>query len=115
MLSFTSNNPSSLLNAFDAAIAKGTGTGSIITWRKVDGYYTHTSTQWGGEAYFKASVAVGQLRFNIIRPNNKNITVTAYGYYHGHLIETFLNHFDKSFSAVSATPTCVSGDVCQAA
>ena len=31
----------------------------------------------------------------------------TYGYYHGHLIETFLNHFDQSFSqgAASALPT----------
>jgi hypothetical protein len=35
------------------------------------------------------------------------VSVTAYGYYHGHLIETFLNHFDNMFKvgAATASPT----------
>jgi hypothetical protein len=36
----------------------------------------------------------------------------VYAYYHGHLIETFLNHFDKDFTKAEATSLPTSGDHC---
>jgi hypothetical protein len=44
-----------------------------------------------------------QLVFNVIKPKDTNVTTIVYGYYHGHLIETFLNHFDADFTAGRAT------------
>jgi hypothetical protein len=39
------------------------------------------------------------------------VTKIVYGYYHGHLIETFLNHFDSDFSDGSATALPAAGDL----
>ena len=94
---------------------KGTGIGSITTWLKVGEHYTHVAERWHRKAFFKAHVDSGQLRFNIIAPKGKNVTNEVYAYYHGHLTETFLNHFDKDFSLVGVSPLCTAGDVCKAA
>jgi hypothetical protein len=115
MITFQTQSPAALLKKFDNAIAKGSGAGSITTWRKVDGYYTHTSQQWAAKAYFKATAYNGGLRFNIVKNKSENVSVTVYGYYHGHLTETFLNHFDSDFALVSASPKCTAGDLCAAA
>jgi hypothetical protein len=40
------------------------------------------------------------------------VTSVVYAYYHGHLIETFLNHFDKDFTKGEATALPTSGDNC---
>ncbi|MHC0023787.1 hypothetical protein [Enterobacter vonholyi] len=47
------------------------------------------------------------LTFNIIKPKSSNVSTVAYAYYHGHLTETFLSHFDKNFTKAtsSAMPT----------
>ena len=76
----------SLLKGFDERIEQVEPEGKITTWEKSsDGkYYTHKSTQWSKLAWFKPVVCEDRLRFNIIRPKDKNISVTVYGYYHGH-------------------------------
>lgn len=67
-------------------------------------YYTHTSDNWHGKAYFRPAVENGQLIFNIIRPADQNISTTIDSYYHEHLTDTFLNHFDNAFSVASPPP-----------
>jgi len=73
-------------------------------------YYTHTSDNWHGKAYLRPALENGQLTFNIIRPADQNISTTVYGYYHGHLTETFLNHFDNAFLVATSTARPVAGD-----
>jgi len=107
---FETTNPSALLSAFDAAISLGNQAGGIATWTKVQGYYTHTSAQWGGQAYFQASVTTNRLVFNIVKPTNASVSIETYGYYHGHIIETMLNHFDKMFVTGAATALPTAGD-----
>ena len=108
-VSFSTANPEALLSKFDAAITQREQKGKIETWeRSSDGqYYTHKAADWHKKAWFKPSVQQQRLVFNIVRPKNANISSVTYGYYHGHLIETFLNHFDGSFEqgAASALPT----------
>jgi hypothetical protein len=40
------------------------------------------------------------------------MAMIVYSYCHGHLIETFLNHFDKQLSAGATTALPVAGDIC---
>ncbi|OGT54755.1 MAG: hypothetical protein A3E01_18755 [Gammaproteobacteria bacterium RIFCSPHIGHO2_12_FULL_63_22] len=105
---FLTPDPASLLKEFDARIHQTEAEGKITTWEKLeDGkHYTHKAADWKSKAYFKPSVGKDRLTFNIIRPKDKSVTVPVYGYYHGHLMETFLNHFDKKFttSMTSALP-----------
>lgn len=113
---FHTQSPQALLDGFDARIRQSESKGKITTWEKVDGgYYTHKASDWHGKAFLKPQVSAGLLTFNIIAPTGQAVSVVAYGYYHGHLIETFLNHFDTSFSSASASPNCVAGDICSAA
>lgn len=106
---FFSTAPQSLLNKFNDAIEQDTSKGKITTWvrSKDKKYYTHKADEWNAKAWFKPDVKDGALTFNIIKPNNSNISTVTYSYYHGHLTETFLSHFDNDFTKAtsSAMPT----------
>jgi hypothetical protein len=115
VITFQTNNSAGLLRLFDEAIAKGSATGGIATWEKIGSYYTHRADRWAKKAYFTATAGANGLIFNIVKNKASNITVLVYGYYHGHLLETFLNHFDKKFIGASCTPVCEAGDICSAA
>jgi hypothetical protein len=105
---FTTSSAASLLKAFDARISQTEAKGKITTWEKSDDgkYYTHKATEWSKKAWLRPKIEANQLTFNIIKPKDKNVSALAYAYYHGHLIETFLNHFDDSFGngVASALP-----------
>ena len=109
---FFTNSAQSLLDAFNARIEQKEQEGKITTWEKsADGkYYTHKSSQWSKLAWFKPVIYSDRLTFNIIKAKDKNVSTTAYGYYHGHLIETFLNHFDQKILTGVAIALPTSGD-----
>ena len=111
---FTTTDAAKLLKDFDARITQTAAQGKITTWEKSnDGrHYTHKATEWHAKAWLLPKVEAGQLTFNIIKPKDRNVTPTVYAYYHGHLIETFLNHFDKSFEHGVASGLAESGDNC---
>lgn len=107
---FYSANPKALLAAFEARIAQVEPKGKITTWVKTSEHFTHKATDWAKKAFFLPKIEDDKLVFNIIRPKDENISVTTYGYYHGHLTETFLNHFDSSFTAARSSATPSAGD-----
>lgn len=111
---FFSEKPKTLLSEFDKRIEQKEAKGKITTWQKSDDgkYYTHKAADWAKKAWFKPSTSDGRLTFNIVKPKDRNVTTLVYAYYHGHLIETFLNHFDQDFSSGSATALPTSVDVC---
>lgn len=109
---FFTDTPKALLNEFDKRIAQSDAKGKINTWLKDGDYYTHKANDWTKKAWFLPSVESGKLVFNIIKPKGSNVSTIVYGYYHGHLTETFLNHFDKSFNHASSSALPVAGDRC---
>jgi len=111
---FTTSAAQALLKAFDARIAQTEPKGKITTWEKnADGkYYTHKAAEWHGLAWFLPKVENNQLTFNIIKPQKNNVTWLVYAYYHGHLIETFINHFHDSFANAVASALAENGDNC---
>jgi hypothetical protein len=110
---FLTDTPNSLLTKFDKRIDQEDAKGKITTWeRSKDGRYTHKSDEWRRKAWFRPSIEQGRLTFNILSPANETLKITVYGYYHGHLIETFLNHFDKDFTATQAGALATIGDRC---
>jgi hypothetical protein len=111
---FVTDKAQALLNKFVAKIDQHEAKGKITTWEKSDDgkYYTHTSAEWRKKAWIKPSVENARLVFNIIKPKDTNVSPVVYGYYHGHLIETFLNHFDADFTEGKATARATSGDNC---
>ncbi len=89
--------------------------GKITTWKQhSDGkHFTHTAKEWRDKAFMKPTVESGRLVFNIIKPQNSTITWIVYAYYHGHLLETFINHFSTTTLLWGlATPQPATGDVC---
>jgi hypothetical protein len=108
---FICSDPQALLKAFNARIAQTEPKGKITTWEVNDGgYYTHRAPDWSRKAWFKPLVTINKLTFNIIRSQNDTVSSVAYAYYHGHLIETFLAHFDESFSKANASAMPDVGD-----
>lgn len=106
-------NAKSLLENFVYRINQKEIEDSIRTWSiDSDGDFTHKSDNWGRKAWFRPVVSSDRLTFHIIKTQKIAISTVVYGYYHGHLIETFLNHFDRSFSSAAATALPATGDIC---
>jgi hypothetical protein len=110
---FTTSTAAALLKAFDERISQREPKGKITTWEKSDDgeYYTHKASEWNCKAWLKPKIERDQLTFNIVKPKNQEVTTVVYAYYHGHLIETFLNHFDESFEYGFASAMPQAGDV----
>lgn len=112
-ISFRTDDPKGLLKAFNERIHQTDPKGKITTWeRSEDGrYYTHKAHDWRFKAWFLAVIEKDFLIFNIIKPGNAVVSSLAYAYYHGHLGETFLNHFDTVFSQTTSSAMPTVGDV----
>jgi hypothetical protein len=112
---FSTDKPQQLLTDFEARINQKEEKGKITTWAKHvfdhGTFYSHKAPNWAKLAYLKPSVEKDRLVFNIVKPADKNVTSPVYAYYHGHLAETFLNHFDTQFSEATSSALPVRGDL----
>lgn len=113
-LRFFTGDAKSLLDSFNARIEQHEAKGKITTWQRSDDkkYYTHTAPEWRRRAWFKPAIYNDRLTFNIIKPKDSDVSTLVYAYYHGHLTETFLNHFDKRFSSAVSTAMPTDDDLC---
>ncbi|WP_296710611.1 hypothetical protein [Rhodoblastus sp.] len=113
-ISFFSLDASSLLKMFKDRIDQQKLEGKITTWEKsTDGvYYTHKAKEWNKLAWVKPNLFNDRLTFNIIKPQNIAVTGLVYAYYHGHLTETFLSHFDQNFAKSESTALPTPQDKC---
>lgn len=103
-VNFFTSDPKALLDNFNARIDQDEQKGKITTWtRDKDGDYTHVAVNWKNKAWFRPKIIEGALVFNILGRKTTVMPTVVYGYYHGHLTETFLNHFDQMFSSGSST------------
>lgn len=112
-INFSTLDASGLLKKFDSAIKQIEPKGKITTWEiHSDGkHYTHKAPEWKSKAFLRAVVESNQLKFNIVAPKNGAISSLVYAYYHGHLIETFLTHFESSFVNATASSYPEKGDI----
>ncbi|MEE7493361.1 hypothetical protein MOTC310_24045 [Methylobacterium oryzae] len=110
---FFTDQPRALMDAFDARVRQSESIGRIDRWTKgEDGIsYTHVGEEWVNKAWLKPRIEDGKLIFNIVRPEDRYVSVKAYAHYFGELIETFTNHLDLNFELVNVTPRCTDGDV----
>lgn len=109
---FYCDAPQALLAAFNARITQTEQKNKITTWElHSDGqYYTHRAADWNRKAWMRPVVQTDRLTFNVVRSKDATVSSVAYAYYHGHLIETFLAHFDRMFSSASASAMPEAGD-----
>jgi hypothetical protein len=102
---FITSNPEKLLRLFKIRIQQTEPKGKITTWKLSDdgNDFSHDSDDWRYKAWFVPTIKSDRLTFNIFRSKGEQVRKTVYGYYHGHLIQTFLNHFDQEFTKAIAT------------
>ncbi|KAB7781975.1 hypothetical protein [Methylorubrum populi] len=112
-LYFITDQPQALLEAFEARVRQSEPRGRIDIWkRSEDGaLYTHAADEWSGKAWLKPRVDADRLTFNILRPEDRYVSVKAYAFYYGQLIETFTGQLDLTFESVAVTPRCTDGDL----
>jgi len=104
---FTTETPRGLLKAFNDAVDQG----DITTWeRDSDGDYTHKAQDWKKKLWLTPTPETHRLAFYTIPPSGKKLARKDFAYYHGHLIETFINHFPKIFDLAQATPNADGSD-----
>jgi len=98
-------NAQNLLNQFEQRIRQIQQLGKITTWEKASDniHHTHSSNNWKNKAFLKPTIYSDALVFNIIRNTNFTVDLPTYSYYHGHLIETFTNHFSTIFTEAKST------------
>lgn len=110
MLTFETSQSAALLKAFRDAIEDG----RVATWKDdKDGYFSHKAERWKRKAWFSHAESATALTFHILL--NDNVTPVedrraVYSYYHGHLLETFTNHFAARFSKAISTSNPTTSD-----
>ena len=110
-VNFFTSAPKALLDDFNKRIEQSEVKGKVTTWIKdKDGDYTHVADNWKNKAWFRPKIIDGALVFNILGRKKIAMPIVVYGYYHGHLTETFLNHFDGMFSSGSSTAQATKED-----
>lgn len=103
MIRFWTENPQGLLNKFKELINQDEPKGRINTWEEHKDGFRHTAKDWKETGlmepviaddkkslYFKMTVAKGEY---------------AYSYYHGHLLQTFIEHLSKHFKSAQFSDT----------
>ena len=112
-LYFTTAHPQALLDSFEARVRQSEPRGRIVAWKKgEDGtLYTHSAAEWTEKAWLKPRVDADRLTFNILRPEDRYVSVKAYAFFYGQLIETFTSQLDLTFDSVLVTPRCTDGDI----
>ncbi|MEI7181969.1 hypothetical protein WCT96_01425 [Pectobacterium carotovorum] len=102
---FWTDNPQGLLNKFKELIEQDEPKGRINTWEQQSGGFRHTAKDWKELGLFKPKIADDKksLIFHMTTVKNDY----AYAYYHGHLLQTFIEHlgghFDRATFADSRT------------
>lgn len=94
-IKFRTDTPSALLTKFKKLIAQDESKGRINTWEEYDEGFRHTAKDWKDKALFKAKISDDKkyLIFSISTLKDDY----AYAYYHGHLLQTFIEHLSQDF------------------
>ncbi|AFI89583.1 hypothetical protein [Pectobacterium parmentieri] len=94
---FWTNNPQGLLNKFKELIEQDEPKGRINTWEQHSEGFRHTARDWKELGLFIPRIADDNksLIFNMKGVKN----AYAYAYYHGHLLQTFIEHLGGRFSS----------------
>lgn len=97
MLRLRTDDPVGLLNRFRQLIRQKNRRGRIDTWEETACGFGHTAANWQGLAWFKAEVSGDgrELLFMLHKPRSEY----AFAYYHGHLLQVFIEHLNDGFKS----------------
>lgn len=94
-LKFRTDTPADLLAAFKKLINQRERKGKIDTWEEYDGGFRHTAPDWKARGLFRSSIS-GDGKY-LLFSMKKVEDPFAYAYYHGHLLQTFIEHLNARF------------------
>lgn len=73
-----------------------------------EGDYTHTSTQWNKQSWFRPIFPKEgddwSIKFAIIGHKQNEMTKELYGIYHGRFSEMLLTYYDRNIASFTITP-----------
>lgn len=97
MLRFYTAEPAALLSNFKQLINQKEPKGRIDTWEEHGKGFRHTAADWKEKGLFEASIATDNksLEFKTIELSEPY----AFAYYHGHLLQAFVEHLGSRFSS----------------
>jgi hypothetical protein len=95
VMKFRTDTPQHLLGEFKALIEQKEQKGKIDTWEVHDGGFRHTSQNWQDKGLFKAYISDDKkyLEFRLVKYSDS----FAFAYYHGHLLQAFIEHLSGKF------------------
>lgn len=111
MLKFYTKDPAGLLQKFKAKLKAKQGQDSIQTWEQVGETFGHTSERWKGKLAFKATINADATEPNLtftvasMAKGTQEEQQIFYAYYHGHLLQTFVDHLGEHFTAARYADT----------
>ncbi|MBD8239512.1 hypothetical protein ALP39_200480 [Pseudomonas marginalis pv. marginalis] len=97
-LRFTTSDPMSLLENFKNLIKQTEPKGKIKSWIAIDGGFRHNS-DWKDKCLFQAVISADKTC--LIFTTSQIKEEFAYAYYHGHLLQTFIEHLNTKFTGVN--------------
>ena len=99
--------PHALVRAINAELEHK----SLDGWvRDRDGDFTRPDSPPEYRAWFRPKIAEDRVRFLVLAPNDRRMSVRSYARAHASFIEFLLSHFDSKFTAASATALPITGD-----
>lgn len=111
MLKFYTKDPAGLLQKFKAKLKARQGQDSIQTWEQAGENFGHTSERWKNKLEFKATInaeaSEPNLAFGMVAmtKGTQEERQIIYAYYHGHLLQTFVDHLGEHFTAARYADT----------
>lgn len=102
-LKFKTDNPQALLNKFKELINQTEAKGKIDTWEEHGKGFRHTSKNWTEGNLFVPDIPESNdvLRFTMAEVKDSY----GYAYYHGHLLQVFVQHLNTLFVSALFTDT----------
>jgi hypothetical protein len=103
MLQFATDKPNELLQKFKRLINQKEKKGKIETWEEFEGGFRHTSEDWRKKGKFEAEISKdGKSLDFFLKKAEDHYT---FSYYHGHLLQAFIEHLNNDFQKAQYTDT----------
>jgi hypothetical protein len=107
------SEPEKVMQAFKASVGDIDQPHDGARWLrpKDSEYITHADPEWAYKSWVLPSVRQGALLFNIIRPEDRYVSVKAYAAYHAELVGTLMDAGLAQPLDIKMSSRCADGDL----